>query len=93
MIFYPIEDGQTLKAMRALLSPFLQTIRKCHDAKKHEVKSIFDVIVKTASNDVDPELLDRLNLLMNGSSQSELRKEHELLKKMNIRSTRKQSTV
>ena len=91
MVFFPIEDEAELTRLRALLSPFMQNVRKCGEVKGNSTQSeearerIIDDIINTASSDVDQELIDGLSRVMIRPENRTLHKEHNLLRAINRR--------
>ena len=92
MVFFPIEDEAELTRLRALLSPFMQNVRKRGEFKgdysrqsREARERIIDDIINTASSDVDQELIDGLSRVMIRSENETLNAEHNLLRGINRR--------
>ena len=90
MTFFPIEDEAELTQLRALLSPFMQHVRKCGEMNGNYRLAdargrIIDDIINTASSDVDPDLIDGLSRVMVRPENQTLNAEHKLLRGINRR--------
>ena len=85
LTFFPIEDDAELTQLRALLSPFMNNVRKCTEFNgDYRDTAGKDDIINTASSAVDQELIDRLGRVMIRTDNGTLNLEHDRLR-ANIR--------
>ena len=92
MVFFPIEDEAELRQLRALLSPFMQNVRKCGEFNGYNSREsraarerIIDDIINMASSDVNTDLIDGLSRVMVRPENQTLNAEHKLLRGINRR--------
>ena len=86
LTFFPIEDDADLTRLRALLSPFMNNVRKCTEFNgDYRDTAGRDDIINTASSAVDQELIDRLSRVMNRTESETIKLEHNQLRGMNMK--------
>ena len=85
---FPIEDSDTLKRLRSLLSPFLKNVQRCFDGvvlAQDEKNQLCNDILKTLSSDIEPELVFSINQYVNRPENRTLVREQNALEQMSIR--------
>ena len=86
--FFPIENQNELTRLRRLLSPFMESVRKCYVNEyigPRQRETLCDAVINSVSSTVDPNLLVELNRLINLSQHNELVLGHQQQRQLSMK--------